>query len=75
MQNQPGMPARESILPMQDANEQCSSCLQLYAYELQVWCIHCDGAACPFCAVRVASEWICVGCKEDSDAGARDVES
>jgi hypothetical protein len=57
------------------AHEQCSSCLQSYSYELEVRCVRCDGAACQFCAVRVVSEWICLGCKEGSDDGSRDVES
>jgi hypothetical protein len=60
---------------MTHAHEQCSSCLQIYAYELEVRCMHCDGAACQFCAVRIASQWICLGCKEESDGGSRDVES
>jgi len=60
---------------MRNAHEQCSSCLQLYAYEYEVRCVQCDGAACQFCAVRVEGEWICLGCKETTDAGSRDVES
>jgi hypothetical protein len=60
---------------MRGAQEQCTSCLQLYAYELEVRCVLCDAAACEFCAVRVEGRWHCLTCKEEGDGGARDVES
>jgi hypothetical protein len=60
---------------MRDAHEQCSACLQLYVYELEVRCVVCDSAGCQFCAVRVDGAWTCVSCKEEPDADARDVES
>jgi hypothetical protein len=59
---------------MRDAHEQCSSCLQLYAYEAEIRCVHCDAAGCQFCAVRVEREWVCVICKEENDGRSRDVE-
>jgi hypothetical protein len=57
-----------------DGDEQCSSCLQLYWLEMRRHCVHCDGAVCPFCMVKVEAELVCLGCKEVADAGARDVE-
>ena len=58
------------------SHEQCSRCLQLYAYELEVRCVHCDAAGCQFCAVRVDAAWVCLACKEENaDGRARDVES
>jgi hypothetical protein len=66
---------------MRDAHEQCPSCLQLYVYELEVRCVHCDGPACQFCAVRVAGVWICAPCNrpggdmEERNDYSRNVES
>jgi hypothetical protein len=61
---------------MRHSHEQCSSCLQLYAYETEVRCAHCDAAGCEFCAVRVEQVWYCVDCKEEiAHVGTRDVES
>jgi hypothetical protein len=57
------------------AAEQCSHCLQVYAYELEVRCTRCDGAACPFCLTRIDAEWVCVVCTEETDADEGDVES
>ena len=62
-------------------HEQCGSCFQLYAYELEVRCVRCDGAACPFCMVRVSAEWVCAACTEEegdeevTNGGSRHVES
>ena len=58
-----------------DADEQCGSCLQLYSLEMRRYCVHCDGAVCPFCMTEVDAELVCLGCKEVAHAGARDVES
>ncbi|HEX5046103.1 MAG TPA: hypothetical protein VFX89_03200 [Gammaproteobacteria bacterium] len=55
--------------------EQCTHCVQVYRYEWEHRCSVCDGPVCPFCVIRVEAQWICVGCKEESDADARDVES
>ena len=55
--------------------EQCAHCLQIYRYEWERHCSVCDGPVCPFCVIRVATEWICVGCKDESDDDARNVES
>ena len=32
---------------------ECPYCGHLYAYEVEVRCIDCDGPACPICAVFV----------------------
>ena len=55
--------------------EQCTHCSQIYRYEWQLHCSVCDGPVCPFCVIRVEAEWVCLGCKDESDDGARDVES
>jgi hypothetical protein len=57
------------------ALEQCPHCLQWYSYELEHRCVSCDGALCPFCVVRVEVHCFCLGCKEETDVGPRDMES
>jgi hypothetical protein len=54
--------------------EQCAHCAQIYRYEWEHHCSVCDGPVCPFCVVRVEAEWMCLGCKEEGDAGARVLE-
>jgi hypothetical protein len=41
---------------VEHANERCPACLQVYAYEVQVRCVDCDGPLCPLCAVEVRLE-------------------
>jgi transcription elongation factor Elf1 len=42
--------------------EECPHCGQLYAYEVEVRCVACDGPICPHCSVRSASMHYCPDC-------------
>ena len=55
--------------------EQCAHCLQLYRLEWQRHCSACDGPVCPFCVIRIESQWMCFACKDEDDDSASDVES
>lgn len=59
----PGGPSAEA--------EECSFCLGLYAYELQVRCADCDRPMCPVCAVSVRRREvrICFDCEEGEAGG------
>ncbi len=35
--------------------ERCASCLQTYAYEVELRCAECDHPMCPFCVVRIGA--------------------
>jgi hypothetical protein len=49
-------------------DEHCGFCLQSYAYELEVFCIHCDRPMCPVCVVTrtFQGERICPECASDT---------
>jgi hypothetical protein len=53
-------------------DEQCEFCLQRYMVELEVRCVSCDRAICPFCVVRrqILTEHVCPHCTDEDDAGA-----
>jgi hypothetical protein len=42
--------------------EECAHCGQLYACEVEVRCVECDGPMCPHCSVRSASLHYCPDC-------------
>lgn len=45
-------------------SERCRHCLQLYAHELEVACVACDGPLCALCVVqaRFAAARLCPDC-------------
>ena len=51
--------------------EECSVCLGLYAYEVEVRCVDCDRPMCPVCAVtlRRSEVHVCVDCGSEEEAG------
>ena len=66
------METHEPDLPWWAAGgtERCPACLHLYAYEVQVRCVDCDGPLCPLCAVEVRVEVVSRRCPECcQDAG------
>lgn len=46
----------------------CGFCLQSYAYELEVFCLHCDRPMCPICVVKrtFRGQRICPECASDT---------
>ena len=44
--------------------ERCPACLQLYAYEVEVRCVDCDGPLCPLCVVEVRAEALLRRCPD-----------
>lgn len=48
--------------------ERCEGCEQLYAYEVEVRCVDCDRAMCPFCVVTVRGEATCGACDDGEEA-------
>jgi hypothetical protein len=52
---------------LSDGDEECPHCGQLYVYEIEFRCTHCDGPGCPHCRV-VHSEGhiVCPECVEAS---------
>jgi len=51
--------------------EECSVCLGLYTYELEVRCVDCDRPMCPVCAVSVrrTEVHVCFDCDGEEGAG------
>ena len=54
------------------AFDRCPCCLELYSFELRRYCAHCAGAACPACAVRAGTEWLCKPCQASRDPPVRE---
>jgi hypothetical protein len=74
------MEQRDLVIPwwLAGGTERCPVCLQLYAYEVQVRCVDCDGPLCPCCAVEVRLDAVarrCPGCGDEPEATLLAVEA